>query len=737
MTTPKPLSVRAKIVLTVIVSVVALSITIYVSTTGLLLKSYLDIEREAMVEDLRRANDAISEFSNQQMIKLSDWAAWDEAYEYAKTRDEQWITDTMYATGLANLDINAMVWSDPNEQVFKLMTVDIEKREEVASSSVASYLVAHPELLHHPELSDSTKGVVLFPDGPAIMVSLPLRTSEGKGPSTGSLTFLRYLDAKKLAEFAEITHLNMKAFPYNGAYLPHDVLLAKAKLLSTGQVIEPITKDSIVGYSVLNGIDGNPALILRVETARPVYTQGLLTFYIFMGISALALILFGAAILWLLERLVIARFVRLTSDVDAINDDQDLSIRVRGGVMDEIGKLAEQINQMLGWLSASREETKNLLEEVKRGKDKAEDIVKIRTKELSEEKARLLASINSLAFGFVISGVDGTILLRNPSLTRILNLPEPPRRIVDIAKAFGSSFDLSTFCEESIARQVPGEKTDIPYGTRLLRVLCAPIFATEGVKEEQGTVIGYVLLIEDVTDAKMMQRSREEFFSIASHELRTPLTAIRGNTNLLLDTYKDRLPDKEMKAMLEDINASSARLISMVNEFLQISRLEQGKLEIKQQSFDLAKQIEEVVHSLSELAAEKGLTLSFTPVTLPMVFGDCDRTIQVLDNLIGNAIKFTEEGSVRIEATVEGKKVKVRVIDTGVGISPENQNRLFQKFQQAGEDMLARGASQSTGLGLYISKLIMNAMGGEVVLEESTLGKGSVFSFTLPIASQA
>jgi len=460
-----------------------------------------------------------------------------------------------------------------------------------------------------------------------------------------------------------------------------------------------------------------------------VYAQGLLTFYLFMGIGAIALLLFGIVILWLLDRLVIARFMRLTSDVDRINEGQDLSIRLAGGVKDEVGKLADNVNQMLAWLSASRTETKHLLEEVKIGKEHAEDLVKVRTKELAEEKARLLASINSLGFGFVIAAIDGAILLKNPALSRILTFPEPPDRISDLSRALTGSFDLDTFCNETVARGVPGEKSDIVYGKQILRILCAPINA-----EREAGAIGYVLLIEDITEAKVMQRSREEFFSIASHELRTPLTAIRGNTGLLLDTYKDRLPDPEMREMLEDINASSGRLITMVNDFLQVSRLEQGKIEIKRESFNLVPVIEEVVRSLTELAKQKGLTISYAPSELSLVRADVDRTEQVLENLVGNAIKFTEKGGITISAEQTDTEVIVRVKDTGIGISEQNQTLLFRKFQQAGEDTLARDNSQSTGLGLYISKLIMNSMGGKVVLEESQFGKGSTFSFTLPRA---
>lgn len=719
----KPLSVRAKILLTVVTSVLALSFVAYLISSEVLLKSYRAIEEEGMVEDLRRAKDAINEFSNQQMIKLSDWAAWDEAYGFVQDRDMAWATETVYDTGLANLDINAMIWSDNEGTIFHIMVVDIYERTEVASTTIATYFADHTDLITNTEIEENTQGIVMLPDGPLIVVSRPSLTSEGEGPINGSITFARYLDDAKIQEFSEITHLSIQAFPYNGE-LPQEVQSVREQIEGGApRVITPLSRDMIVGYEAINDIYGDPVLILRVETPRPIYAQGQLTFLLFMGIGALAFLIFGILILWLLDRLVIARFVRLTNDVDKINDVQNLSIRVQGGVKDEIGKLADKINQMLAWLASSQEE-------IRTGKERAEEMVRVRTKELSEEKARLLASINSLSFGFVIADTDGVVLLKNPSLVRILGLSAAPANVREIAKAF-DSFDLMEFCTQSVARKVPAEKADLLYGKQFLRLLCAPIFAEGDVERE---IIGYALLIEDITEAKVNERSREEFFSIASHELRTPLTAIHGNTDLLLDTYKDKLPDSEMREMLEDINASSKRLISIVNDFLQVSRLEQGRMEIKREAFDLAPVIESVVRNLDELAHKAGLTLTYDVGTLPQVMADRDRTEQVLDNLIGNAIKFTEHGSIRVTASLEDGEVKVRVIDTGVGISEQNQARLFRKFQQAGEDMLARNASQSTGLGLYISKLMMGAMGGEIRLEASRLGQGSTFSFTLPLA---
>lgn len=740
------LSVRSKILVAVLASILAFSLIIYLISTQVLLESYLAIERQETVQNVRRATDAINEFSNQQLIKLSDWAAWDEAYAYVENRDEAWVEETVYDTGMANLDINLFAFSDEEGKIFFIEMVDIMERVNVATATAAAYFAEHPDLIDHDEIGEKTQGLVMLPDGPMILVSLPQVTSEGTGPIQGSITFGRYLNADKITQFSDITHLGITTYPYAFPDLPEDVNRARDALGTQERtVVIPEDQSTIAGYTVLPDLYGNPALIVKVETPRPIYAQGRVTFTLFIVIGALALLLFGIMIIFLIERFVVSRFVALTKGVERINTVRDLSIRVSGGAQDEVGRLADRINRMLTWLSEARtaeaaanQKVVNLLEEVKEGKEKAEDLVALRTEQLREEQARLLASINSLSFGFVIADRENHILLQNPALVKILDLSEVPDSVDDLKRALEKTdppFDPIALCNESLKRWAPVERAEVSYGKKFLRFLCAPILPEGGPKTPGGGVIGHVLLVEDVTEAKVIDRSREEFFTIASHELRTPLTAIQGNAGMLLSSYEDKLP-KDVHEMLKDINVSSKRLIEIVNDFLEVSRLEQGKIEWKHEDFDLAEVVESAVRNLCALAEERTLTLTVVPpaAPLPHVRADKVRVEQVLDNLIGNALKFTEKGTITVQLEGSDGFVRVRVSDTGAGISEHNQTLLFRKFQQAGENIFARDVSQSTGLGLYISKLIIEAMGGTIALERSELGKGSVFTFTLPAA---
>jgi len=361
-------------------------------------------------------------------------------------------------------------------------------------------------------------------------------------------------------------------------------------------------------------------------------------------------------------------------------------------------------------------------------------------RKLREDESRFIASINSLSIGFMIIDVKSNTLIKNQAIDNILGLTDLEGNVLlrgDIeaieAKLAGSC-DLKAKWEKSLESGNSIIEKEVYFGTKFLSLFIAPVTISEA-KER----IGVVILIEDITEAKVLARSKDEFFSIASHELRTPLTAIRGNTAMIKDYYSEALKDPQLKAMVDDIHESSIRLIGMVNDFLDLSRLEQGKMVFNNSQFDFLLLVQHTTAELATLATEKKIFLKFdSPKERPpIVTADKDKVKQVLSNLIGNAIKFTENGGVTISLSLNGNFIKTSVIDTGRGITPENQVFLFRKFQQAGTSLLTRDTTKGTGLGLYISKLLIEGMGGTVVLEKSEPEKGSTFAFTLPLVSIA
>lgn len=345
-----------------------------------------------------------------------------------------------------------------------------------------------------------------------------------------------------------------------------------------------------------------------------------------------------------------------------------------------------------------------------------------------ELNIRLSALIEALPLGLVIVDADCVPVLTNRELIRLIDYDSDQSVVTQL----NEQFDLQNICQESWKRQSNLPPREQQIGQRYVRLLVNPIM--EGDKP-----LGAVMLVEDITEKKVLDRTRNEFFAVAAHELRTPLTAIRGNADLIRQEIgPDPATPKqnEIKSMVTDIYHSCCRLLLIVNDFLDASRLELGRIEFNLQPLDVNNLISEVVHELKTNADAKHIDLHYIIPAghLPHVTADPVRAKQVIVNLVGNAIKFTHQGGVAVTAKVEDSQVVIRVADTGTGIPTENQRLLFRKFQQAGANILSRDMTQGTGMGLYICKLLAQGMHGHIGLEHSQIGQGSTFYFSLPIA---
>jgi PAS domain S-box-containing protein len=246
-----------------------------------------------------------------------------------------------------------------------------------------------------------------------------------------------------------------------------------------------------------------------------------------------------------------------------------------------------------------------------------------------------------------------------------------------------------------------------------------------------GTLYGF----RDVTQERELDRMKTEFVSQVSHELRTPLTAIKGFTDLMLDGDAGEV-NEEQSEYLAIVKSNADRLVALINDLLDVSRIESGRIQLKLERVDVRAILEMVVATMRPLLESKSqrLTLSIAD-GLPAAWADHDRVVQVATNLISNAHKYTQAGGeIDVGARADRGNLRIAVRDNGMGIAPEDQARLFSRFYRV-DNSLTREIG-GTGLGLSIVKSIVEMQGGTVTVD-SAPGTGSTFAFTVPIATDA
>lgn len=226
---------------------------------------------------------------------------------------------------------------------------------------------------------------------------------------------------------------------------------------------------------------------------------------------------------------------------------------------------------------------------------------------------------------------------------------------------------------------------------------------------------------------KTQLEERDLFSNMIAHEFRAPLTAVKGYASFLQESQSIK---PEEKRYVDNIRTSAERLVALVNDFLEVARLQSGKMKLEPTEVDIREILIAVSQDIKPNATEKGLRLTYKPGTKPIVVSvDKNRLVQVLVNMVSNAIKYTKEGSVELSAVLERNKVVIRIMDTGMGISAEDQKKLFAPFERVGG--VEKTETTGTGLGMYITKKLVEILGGTIGVE-SIKGVGSHIVVTLP-----
>jgi len=238
-------------------------------------------------------------------------------------------------------------------------------------------------------------------------------------------------------------------------------------------------------------------------------------------------------------------------------------------------------------------------------------------------------------------------------------------------------------------------------------------------------------IISGVDEIARANKMKTEFVSIASHQLKTPLSEINWEMELLVSKFSEGLNEKQ-RELIANVNNSNARMIRLVNDLLDVARIDQGRLPLVREELDIIDIIEDVIDNNKNLAKSHNVEVNIRNYgSVPKLVGDRKRIVVVLDNLLSNSIKYTKEkGSVDVAITPEKDRIVVCVKDEGVGIPKKQQKNVFHKFFRS--DNAIKNQTEGTGLGLYIAKNVIVQSGGEMWFD-SEENKGSTFCFSLPL----
>ena len=352
-----------------------------------------------------------------------------------------------------------------------------------------------------------------------------------------------------------------------------------------------------------------------------------------------------------------------------------------------------------------------------------------------DERRKMELMVASMADGLIMTDATGEVFLINPAARRMLGLVEPGRESGEETVTAKYLKEKLGFYPFDLVRSSNGSETlreELKVNDRFLHSIVSP------VNDTGGAPVGVVVVLRDITEQKALDHRKEEFVSIVSHELRTPLTSITGALDIVLKQYATGLTEKQSR-YIEMARDSAGKLNGIVDDLLDVAKVERGKLSMRMGALDLAALARDAVERFRPAGEQKNITLG---VRAPdpkfggevRIVADADRLTQVINNLLSNAIKFTPEGG-RIEVDIFGPQVSrsfvgLSIWNNGVSISEQDRERVFDKFEQIQSSNTRKVGG--TGLGLAISRGIVEGHGGRIWVEGTRDEEGTRFVVALP-----
>ena len=346
--------------------------------------------------------------------------------------------------------------------------------------------------------------------------------------------------------------------------------------------------------------------------------------------------------------------------------------------------------------------------------------------DLNLEKSRLKTIINYMGNGVMVTNRNLEVVLHNPALMRLMEISEEVENPAPISTIIHDESLINTLKQIQGGESSENESIsqEINAGTNVLRAISAPALGPD------SSIVGTVTVIEDITAFKQLDQMKTDFVNMVAHELRSPLSAIKQQNHVLLEGLCGPLGEKQHEFVSRGSNRIDS-LLELINDLLDVAKIEAGKYVQRRVPTDIGQVIEDTIALMDSKAKEKGIVLSFSSKDLKPVQADPKNIEEIFNNLISNAINYSPEGGkVTVTAQGQGEYMEIRVEDTGVGISPEELPKIFDKFYRVKHPKTRQVIG--TGLGLAIVKGIVDAHHGTIDVE-SVVDKGTTFRILFPV----
>ena len=346
---------------------------------------------------------------------------------------------------------------------------------------------------------------------------------------------------------------------------------------------------------------------------------------------------------------------------------------------------------------------------------------------ISAQHSKTVSLVASLTDGVIMFNNNKEIVLINPAFKKYTGLTVKDLSLEDFYSSF-EEVGIEKMITDALDSNRLSHVNEISLGKKYFDIFITP------VKDNQHRIVGGAIILHDITHLKEIDRMKTEFVSVASHQLRTPLTAIKLFTDMLARGEVGKL-NKEQKEYLDNVSQSTERMVRLVNDLLNVTRIESGRLKVETQKIDIKKFLKSIISEAKPLAQSRGEVITFNDNNIQLSHIPLDQNLmrQVIHNLIINSIRYSLKNKGKIIVSLEKKDNEnfiIKVADNGIGIPEANQARMFEKFYRA--DNAIKAITEGTGLGLYVAKMIVEQSGGKIWFT-SKKDKGATFYVQLPI----